>query len=158
MIVHIVYLFVCLFVPNVWDVKYISIWIKSSITSEALLWILCSCRSNDIQAILGICWTRVSRTQEARHWTTLFQVRVVTVPHTGVVKACHKCRGTGGMSCRDCSGKVIFTFVKKIIIIITVFIITSHGEVDYLKIFEETHGIPHRPSLPNNNHNFHKQN
>lgn len=34
------------------------------------------------------------------------QVRVVTVPHTGVVKACHKCRGTGGMSCRDCSGKV----------------------------------------------------
>ena len=84
------------------------------------------------------------------------QVRVVTVPHTGVVKACHKCRGTGGMSCRDCSGKVIFTFVKKIII--TVFIITSYGEVDYLKIFEETHGIPHRPSLPNNNHNFHKQN
>jgi len=33
------------------------------------------------------------------------EVRVVTVPHTGVVKACHKCRGTGGMSCRDCSGK-----------------------------------------------------
>ena len=64
------------------------------------------------------------------------QVRVVTVPHTGVVKACHKCRGTGGMSCRDCSGKVIFTFVKKIIIIITVFIITSHGEVDYLKSSE----------------------
>ena len=37
---------------------------------------------------------------------TCMQVRVVTVPHTGVVKACHKCRGTGGMSCRDCSGKV----------------------------------------------------
>ena len=34
------------------------------------------------------------------------EVRVVTVPHTGVVKACHKCRGTGGMVCRDCSGKV----------------------------------------------------
>ena len=34
------------------------------------------------------------------------EVRVVTVPHTGVVKACHKCRGTGGMTCRDCSGKV----------------------------------------------------
>jgi len=46
---------------------------QCSITSEALLWILCSWRSNDIQAILAICWTRVSRTQEARHWTTLFQ-------------------------------------------------------------------------------------
>jgi hypothetical protein len=34
------------------------------------------------------------------------EVRVVTVPRTGVVKACHKCRGTGGMTCRDCSGKV----------------------------------------------------
>jgi len=33
------------------------------------------------------------------------EVRVVTVPHTGVVKACHKCRGTGDMVCRDCSGK-----------------------------------------------------
>ena len=46
---------------------------KCSITSEALLWILCSWRSNDIQAILAICRTRVSRTQEARNWTTLFQ-------------------------------------------------------------------------------------
>jgi len=33
------------------------------------------------------------------------EVRVVTVPHTGVVKACHKCRGTGGMTCKDCYGK-----------------------------------------------------
>ena len=46
---------------------------QCSITSEALLWILCSWRSNDIQAILAICRTRVSRTQEARNWTTLFQ-------------------------------------------------------------------------------------
>ena len=46
---------------------------KCSITSEALLWFLCSWRSNDIQAILAICRTRVSRTQEARNWTTLFQ-------------------------------------------------------------------------------------
>ena len=48
-------------------------WQRCSITSEALLWILCSWRSNDIQAILAICRTRVSRTQEARNWTTLFQ-------------------------------------------------------------------------------------
>ena len=33
------------------------------------------------------------------------EVRLVTVPHTGVVKTCHKCRGTGGMTCGDCSGK-----------------------------------------------------
>ena len=34
------------------------------------------------------------------------EVRLVTVPHTGVVKTCHKCRGTGGMCCKECSGKV----------------------------------------------------
>ena len=33
------------------------------------------------------------------------EVRLVTVPHTGVVKTCHKCRGTGGMTCGDCGGK-----------------------------------------------------
>ena len=33
------------------------------------------------------------------------EVRLVTVPHTGVVKTCHKCRGTGGMVCGECSGK-----------------------------------------------------
>ena len=34
------------------------------------------------------------------------EVRVVTVPHTGVVKTCHKCRGGGGMTCGECYGKV----------------------------------------------------
>ena len=34
------------------------------------------------------------------------EVRVVTVPHTGVVKTCHKCRGSGGMTCGECYGKV----------------------------------------------------
>lgn len=34
------------------------------------------------------------------------EVRVVTVPHTGVVKTCHKCRGNGGMTCGECYGKV----------------------------------------------------
>ena len=34
------------------------------------------------------------------------EVRVVTVPHTGVVKTCHKCRGNGGMTCNECYGKV----------------------------------------------------
>ena len=40
------------------------------------------------------------------------EIRMVTVPHTGVVKTCHKCRGTGGMTCKDCSGKVrnVFCF------------------------------------------------
>ena len=40
--------------------------------------------------------------------TSMFkdEVKVVNVPHTTVVKACHKCRGRGGMTCRDCSGKV----------------------------------------------------
>ena len=33
------------------------------------------------------------------------EVRLVTVPHTGVVKTCHKCRGTGGMTCGECGGK-----------------------------------------------------
>ena len=33
------------------------------------------------------------------------EVRVVTVPHTGVVKTCHKCRGNGGMTCGECYGK-----------------------------------------------------
>ena len=33
-------------------------------------------------------------------------VRLVPVPNTGVVKSCHKCRGTGGMTCGDCAGKV----------------------------------------------------
>jgi len=33
------------------------------------------------------------------------EVRVVTVPHTGVVKTCHKCRGGGGMTCGECYGK-----------------------------------------------------
>ena len=33
------------------------------------------------------------------------EVRVVTVPHTGVVRTCHKCRGTGGQQCGDCAGK-----------------------------------------------------
>ena len=37
---------------------------ECSITSETLLWILCSCGSNDIQAILGICWTRVTLTPD----------------------------------------------------------------------------------------------
>ena len=30
----------------------------------------------------------------------------MTVPHTGVVKTCHKCRGNGGMTCGECYGKV----------------------------------------------------
>ena len=34
------------------------------------------------------------------------EVRVVTVPHTEVVKTCHKCRGNGGMTCGECYGKV----------------------------------------------------
>ena len=34
------------------------------------------------------------------------EVRLVTVPHTGVVKTCHKCRGNGGMTCNECYGKV----------------------------------------------------
>ena len=29
---------------------------------------------------------------------------MVTVPHTGVVKTCHKCRGNGGMTCGECYG------------------------------------------------------
>ena len=29
------------------------------------------------------------------------EVRMVTVPHTGVVKTCHKCRGSGGMTCGE---------------------------------------------------------
>jgi len=33
------------------------------------------------------------------------EVRVVNVPHTGVVKTCHKCRGGGGMTCGECWGK-----------------------------------------------------
>ena len=33
------------------------------------------------------------------------EVKVVTVPHTGVVKTCHKCRGNGGMTCGECYGK-----------------------------------------------------
>ena len=33
-------------------------------------------------------------------------VRLVTVPHTEVVKTCHKCRGTGGTICSGCGGKV----------------------------------------------------
>ena len=37
---------------------------EDSITSETLLWILCSCGSNDIQAVSGICWTRVSLDQD----------------------------------------------------------------------------------------------
>ena len=36
------------------------------------------------------------------------EVRIVSIPHTDVIKACHKCRGTGGMTCRECSGKVLF--------------------------------------------------
>ena len=39
------------------------------------------------------------------------EVRVVTVPHTGVVKTCHKCRGGGGMTCGECYGKVRSFFV-----------------------------------------------
>ena len=40
--------------------------------------------------------------------TSMFkdEVRIVSIPHTDVIKACHKCRGTGGMTCRECSGKV----------------------------------------------------
>ena len=37
-------------------------------------------------------------------------VRLVPVPNTGVVKSCHKCRGTGGMTCTDCAGKVSLIF------------------------------------------------
>ena len=33
------------------------------------------------------------------------EVRLVTVPNTGVVKTCHKCRGTGGQVCGECGGK-----------------------------------------------------
>ena len=33
------------------------------------------------------------------------EVRLVTVPHTGVIKTCHKCRGTGGVTCGECGGK-----------------------------------------------------
>ena len=32
-------------------------------------------------------------------------MRLVTVPHTQVVKTCHKCRGTGGLTCGECGGK-----------------------------------------------------
>ena len=35
----------------------------------------------------------------------IYQVRLVTVPHTQVVKTCHKCRGTGGLTCGECGGK-----------------------------------------------------
>ena len=45
---------------------------ECSITSSALLWIFCSWRWNDIHIEYWICWTRVSRTQEARDWTILF--------------------------------------------------------------------------------------
>ena len=33
-------------------------------------------------------------------------VRLVPVPNTESVKSCHKCRGTGEMTCGDCTGKV----------------------------------------------------
>ena len=52
---------------------------ECSITSSALLWIFCSWRWNDIHIEYWICWTRVSRTQEARDWTTLFQVHIVWI-------------------------------------------------------------------------------
>ncbi len=44
--------------------------------------------------------------------TSMFkdEVRIVSIPHTDVIKACHKCRGTGGMTCRECSGKVRISF------------------------------------------------
>ena len=42
------------------------------------------------------------------------EVRVVTVPHTGVVKTCHKCRGGGGMTCGECYGKVGLLQLKHI--------------------------------------------
>ena len=42
------------------------------------------------------------------------EVRVVTVPHTGVVKTCHKCRGGGGMTCGECYGKVCLLQLKYI--------------------------------------------
>ncbi len=45
--------------------------------------------------------------------TSMFkdEVRIVSIPHTDVIKACHKCRGTGGMTCRECSGKVRISFL-----------------------------------------------
>ena len=46
--------------------------LKCSITSEALLWILCSWKSNDIQAILAICWTRISRTHIVSKLLSMF--------------------------------------------------------------------------------------
>ena len=33
------------------------------------------------------------------------EVRLVTAPHTGVIKPCHKCRGTGGVTCGECGGR-----------------------------------------------------
>ena len=38
------------------------------------------------------------------------EVRLVTVPNTGVVKTCHKCRGTGGQVCGECGGPRQFRF------------------------------------------------
>ena len=48
--------------------------IRCSITSETLLWILCSSRSNDIQAISGFCWTRFSLIPETEQ--QCFKIRV----------------------------------------------------------------------------------
>lgn len=33
------------------------------------------------------------------------EVRLVPVPRTASIKSCHRCRGTGGIVCKDCSGK-----------------------------------------------------
>ena len=33
------------------------------------------------------------------------EVRLIAVPNTSSVKSCHRCRGTGGVTCKDCSGK-----------------------------------------------------
>ena len=75
------------------------------------------------------------------------QVRVVTVPHTGVVKACHKCRGTGGMSCRDCSGKVSNNIIIIIVIITFIISITMLG---LLRQGNHRHSVERSPSARTN--------
>ena len=74
------------------------------------------------------------------------EVRVVTVPHTGVVKACHRCRGTGGMSCRDCSGKVS----NNIIIIVIITFIINIIMLGLLRQGNHRHSLERSPSARTN--------
>ena len=56
-------------------------------------------------------------------------VRLVPVPNTGVVKSCHKCRGTGGMTCGDCTGKVR---LELSLLLYHIFLNTGMGEMPAL--------------------------